>query len=282
MLRSRRPTPVAHDPNALGRAFKERLKSGEMILGVMVMEYLRPSLVKIMRNAGFDFIFIEKEHGILDSPVLPDFVQCARDNAMPVISKVGDLNCAEVTRLLDCGVVGIQLPRTESREQLLELTEYVKFKPLGRRPGAPCYGNVDYSWPSVYTEQGRGWFENANDSTLMIAHIETELGYKNAEEIITTPYLDIVYVGPYDFSISMGHPGDYDHPDVAGPMMEILELCKRHGKPFGATPTGPGSAPKWMAAGAQVFYPVDELALVDAGARKTVAEFYDMAEASCR
>lgn len=279
---SRRPVPIAHDPSELGRAFKARLKTGEMILGVMVMEYLRPSLVKIMKNAGFDFIFIEKEHGILDSPILPDFVQCARDNKIPVISKVGDLNRAEVTRMLDCGVIGIQLPRTESREQLEELASYVKFRPVGTRPGAPCYGNVDYSWPSVYPEQGRDWLVNANDATLMVAHIETELGYRNAEEIITTPHLDMVYVGPYDFSISMGYPGQYDHPTIAKAMREILELCKKHNMPFGTTPSGAESAAQWMTAGAQFFDIIDELALVDAGARATVALYHDMAEASGR
>lgn len=279
---SRRPTSIAHDPNALGRAFKQRLKTGEMILGFMAMEYFRPSLVKIIRNAGYDFIFIEKEHGILDTPQLADFVQCARDNAMPVISKVGDLNRAEVTRMLDCGVIGIQLPRSESRAQIEELAGYVKFRPLGTRPGAPCYGNVDYAWPSVYTEQGRDWLGNANDSTLIVAHIETELGWRNAEEIIAHPQLDMVYIGPYDFSISMGYPGQYDHPDIARAMREMLELCKKHGKPFGTTPSGPESAAQWMKDGAQFFDLGDELGLVDAGARRQVAHYHDLAEASGR
>lgn len=279
---SRRPQAIVHDPNLLGRQFKQRLATGEMILGVMVMEYFRPSLVKIMRNAGFDFIFIEKEHGLIETPQLADFIQCARDNGIPVISKVGDLNRAEVTRLLDSGVIGIQLPRTETRAQIDELAGYVKFRPMGTRPGAPCYGNVDYSWPSVYTEQGRDWLGNANDSTLIVAHIETEAGWRNAEEIITHPQLDMVYIGPYDFSISMGHPGNYDHPDIARAMREILELCKKHGKPFGTTPSGPASAARWMADGAQFFDVIDELALVDAGARRTVSDYHDMAEASGR
>lgn len=282
MAYSRRPVRQPHDPNAIGRAFKERLKTGEMILGVMVIEYLRPSLVKIMARAGFDFIFIEKEHGIFDSRELPDFVLSCRDNNMPVISKIGQLNRPEVTRMLDSGVIGIQLPRTESRAQIEELVNYVKFAPVGSRAGAPCFGNVDYAWASTYPVEGQAWIREANDSTLIVAHIETELGYRNAEEIITTPHLDMVYIGPYDFSISMGHPGDYDHPKVANAMREILELCKKHGMPFGTTPSGPKSASAWMEAGAQFFDIVDELALLDAGARQTVSNYHDMAEASGR
>ena len=187
-------------------------------------EYLRPSLVKIYRHADFDFIFLDKEHTFWDGSEMTDFVLCARDNQMPVISKVGELNRAEVARLLEAGVVGIQLPRTESREDLMTLIDYVKFPPIGTRAGAPCYGNVDYIWP----EDSKAWLKNANASTVITAHIETALGYENAEQIITTDHLDMVYVGPYDFSISMGHPGEYDHPHVKKAMGEILDLCRKH------------------------------------------------------
>lgn len=264
---------TGRDPNALGLAFKRRLQAGDLIIGAMVFEYLRPSLVKIFANAGFDFIFIEKEHGIFDSSALPDFVLSARDNGIPVISKIGQLNRSEVTRLLDCGVFGIQLPRTESRQQLLELTDYLKFPPMGSRAGAPCFGNVDYSWPSEYASNSALWLQRANEATFIVAQIETRRGYENAEEIITTPNVDMVYVGPYDFSISMGFPGEYDHPKVAGPMREILELCTKHGRPFGTTASGPEAAARWRAAGCQFFDVVDELGLIDAGARQAVASY---------
>ncbi len=259
--------------NALGKAFKRRLKDPKVIIGAMVFEYLRPSLVKIFAAAKFDFIFIEKEHGFFDYQALPDFVLCARDNRMPVISKIGGLNRAEVTRLLDCGVVGIQLPRTESRDQLLELTDYIKFAPIGSRAGAPCFGNVDYSWASQYAGNSASWPREANEATSMVVQIETRLGYERAEEIVTTPGVDMVYVGPYDFSISMGFPGDYDNPKVAGPMREILALCKQHGVPFGTTASGPDAAAKWRAAGCHFFDVIDELGLIDAGARQVVGTY---------
>jgi 2-keto-3-deoxy-L-rhamnonate aldolase RhmA len=166
------------DPNALGIEFKRRLKNGELILGVMVFEYLRPSLAKIFSKAGFDFIFLENEHANFDGHAKADFVLCARDNGTPVISKIPELSRTDVTRLLDAGVIGIQLPRTESREDLLTLIDYMKFHPLGTRAGAPCFGNVDYSWASVYEEGGRKWLREANDATVVVAQIETRKGYE--------------------------------------------------------------------------------------------------------
>src|SRR5262249_42545551 len=123
---------------------------------------------------------------------------CARDNNLPAIAKTPQLERAEVAKLLECGVMGIQLPRTETRRDLETLIDYMKFPPLGTRAGAPCFGNVDYAWPANDVE----WLKNANESTIVVAHIETAAGYRNAEKIISTPHLDMLYVGPYDFSIA--------------------------------------------------------------------------------
>ncbi len=260
---------VPPDPTALGRGFKRRLKTGPPLLGAMAVEYLRPSLVKIFRNAGFDFIFVEKEHGMFDGSELPDFVLCARDNGIPVISKVGDLNRPEVARLLDAGVVGIQLPRTESAEQVAELVDLVKYPPLGSRAGAPGYGGADYTYP----DDDAGWLRRANASTAVIAHIETMAGLEDAAEIIATPHLDMVYVGPYDTAISLGHPGEYDHPDMKAALGTVLDLCLQHGVAFGTTPSGPDAATDWVGRGCRFFELVDELALLHQGARATVAAY---------
>ena len=257
------------DPTALGRGFKRRLAKGDVLLGGMVYEYLRTSLVKIYKHAGFDFIFIEKEHAFFDGPEMADFVLCARDNRMPVISKIGELNRPEVARLLEAGVVGIQLPRTESRQQLMSLIEYTKFAPLGTRAGAPAFGNVDYHPPA----DDKAWLKKANQSTVIVAHIETALGYENAEQIVTTPHLDMVYVGPYDFSISMGYPGQYDHPRVIKPMREILALCLKHKVPFGTTASSPRAGAEWISRGCRFFEMVDELSLLATAATQTVAAY---------
>jgi 4-hydroxy-2-oxoheptanedioate aldolase len=71
----------------------------------------------------------------------------------------------------------------------------------------------------------------------------------------------------------MGHPGDYDHPDVAGPMQEILALCQKHHVPFGTTASGSAAAGQWIARGAQFFEAVDELTLIREGASQLVREY---------
>lgn len=263
---------VHSDPTLLGRSFKERLAKGEVLVGGILVEYARPSLVKIYSQAGFDFLYVEYEHTFFNPAALADTILCARDNGLPAIAKTPQLERAAVAKLLESGLVGVQLPRTESRKDLETLISFMKFPPTGTRAGAPGWGNTDYQLP----EDDARWLTDADESTVVVAHIETVDGYKNAEEIISTPNLDMCYVGPYDFSISMGHPGDYDHPDVAGPMEEILEICKNHHVAFGTTASGTEAAARWIERGAQFFETADEISLIREGATELVREYREI------
>ena len=271
------PKPVADKPlnsylypeGGPGRQLKARLRAGEVLVGGMIAEYVRPSLVKCFQQAGCDFIYIEFEHGYFDLTALADTVQAARDNGLPVIAKTPQLERAAVAKLLECGVVGLQLPRTESRTDIETLHGYLKFPPLGTRAAAPGYGNSDYCKVADH----RAWMAEQDEETSLVVHIETRQAYERAEEIVSTPGVDMVYVGPGDFSVEMGQPGQPDHPDVRGPMEEILQLCKKHGIPFGTTASGPEAARRWVEQGALFFEAEDERNLILAGATKLVEAY---------
>lgn len=252
-----------------GRHLRARLLAGDLLLGGMVVEYLRPSIMKLYKQAGFDFAYIEYEHAYFEPAGLADAVLSARDTGLPVIAKTPQLERAEVAKLLEIGVVGIQLPRTETRQQVETLRSYIKFPPTGTRAVAPGYGSSDYAQPSDWS----AWMRDQDQETLLVVHIETNLGYTNAEEIIGTPGVDMVYVGPGDFSIEMGRPGDYDHPDVAGPMAEILELCRNYDVPFGTTPSGAEAARDWVAKGARFFEAADEFEFILKAASRLVVDY---------
>ena len=68
----------------------------------------------------------------------------------------------------------------------------------------------------------------------------------------------------------MGHPGEYDHPDVQRPMQEMLELCLKHGVPFGTTASGPEAGAEWVRQGCRFFEVEDELNLIRRAATETV------------
>ena len=262
-------TAAIHDPTALGRDFKARLRCGEVLVGGILAEHLRPSMVKLYAQAGFDFLYIENEHALFDPTALADTISCARDNKLPTIAKTTQLERPEISKLVCAGVVGVQLPRTESREQVLTLIDYLKYPPLGTRAGDPGWGGTDYTVPAAAAQ----WLESANEAMSVVAMIETKTGYLNAESIISTPGVDMLYVGPYDFSISMGYPGDYDNPAVRRPMEEILEICKANKVAFGTTASGIEAAKIWIELGTQFFQACDELSFIRDGATQLVSNY---------
>tara|TARA_Y100000590_G_scaffold414909_1_gene512194 strand:- start:3694 stop:4524 length:831 start_codon:yes stop_codon:yes gene_type:complete len=252
-----------------GRHLKSRLSDGDILVAGTITEYVRPSLVKLYKNAGFDFIYIEYEHGFLNPSNLADTILSARDNGLPVVSKTPQLERQEVSKLLEAGVSGIQLPRTETHEQVEELLGYIKFPPKGTRAMAPGYGNSDY----VQTSDLAEWMVEQDAESTLVVHIETRLGYENAESIISTPGVDMVYCGPGDFSIEMGRPGEFDHPDVVGPMEEIKDIALKYKLPFGTTASGGDGAKQWINKGAQFFLAVDELDFIRESASRYVSDY---------
>ena len=89
------------------KTLKQRLDDGDIVFGATVCEHLRPSVVKAYVNAGFDFIFLENEHASFDPSRLADFVLCARDHGLTVVSKLGELSRADTARLLEMGAAAV-------------------------------------------------------------------------------------------------------------------------------------------------------------------------------
>ena len=83
----------------------------------------------------------------------------------------------------------------------------------------------------------------------------------------------MVYAGPGDSSIELGHPGDYNHPDVRGPMEKVLELCKEYGVAFGTTPANGEAAGEWAKKGATFFEADSEVGFIRAGAAALLADY---------
>ena len=269
-----KPSAHLYPEGGPGRHLKRRLGDGEVLVGGVIAEYTRPMIVRYYQQAGFDFIFIENEHMFFDPTHFVDTVQSARDNGLPVLAKPPTLERGELAKMMEAGIVGIQLPRTETKQDIETLVEWTKYTPEGDRALASGYGNSDY----VRVVDKRKWMDEQNEELTIVAQIETRKGYERAEEIITAPGVDMCYVGPGDFSVEMGQPGNAEHPDVRGPMEEILEICKTHKVPFGTTAASNEAASRWIEKGASFFEAADERILLIEGATQIVEDFRKILE----
>lgn len=242
----------------LNTSLRGRLDESELLIGVMIEQLVRPVTAKLLAHAGVDFIFLEYEHTFFSPTEMADTILAARDNDLPVIVKTPQLERQEVSKLLESGVNGIQLPRTETREQIAELLDYMRYPPDGTRAVAPGWGASDYA----VVPDWRSWMDGQNKEAILVAHIETEKGIENADRIVSASGVGMVYVGMADLSAELGHPGHFDNPKVHGAVEHVLDLCKQHNVPFGTTPIDADAAHEWRRKGARFFLAASEIGLL--------------------
>lgn len=213
------------------RSLKQMLREKELVVGLTVQQVTAPWLAKVYADAGADFVFIEGEHGSLDPTKLADFVLTCRLCNMPVVAKCSYLERGSITRLLDSGVMGIQLPMTESADNIAQLVEYMKYPPVGNRAFSPGIGNTDYkaSGPAAWGK----WIKEMNEETVVIAHVETQRGLKNIDEILAVPEVDVLTIGVFDLMVSLEKPGMFDDPIVMSSIGRLIEAAHNHEKIIG-------------------------------------------------
>jgi 2-keto-3-deoxy-L-rhamnonate aldolase RhmA len=260
------------------KSLKTLLKQSPMLVGMTTQHVMRPWLSKVWKHSGCDFIFVEYEHGFFNEAELADFVLSCRSEGLPVVAKVPELSRTAVAKLLDSGVTGIQLPWTETKDQIERLVSLVKFPPQGIRAAAPGCGNSDYD----LSVEGPKFVADANQETVILAHIETRRGVENIDTILSNPQVDIAFVGMYDLSLSYGDPGNFKNPDLAKGVETVIECAKRNNKVVGMYVPDAAAAERWFKKGVTFFETASEIDLINQGAQKIVQDFRSLANAMKR
>ena len=250
-------------------SLKGMLRESQLMVGLTTQHVTQPWLAKLWKHSGCDFVYLEYEHGFFNEAQLADFVLSCRSEGLPVVAKVPECSRTHVAKLLECGVTGIQLPWTETKEQIEQLVSYVKFPPLGIRAVALGYGNSDYKLDAPKPQ----FIEQANQETVILAHIETRRGVENAEAILSNPQVDLAFLGMDDLSVSYGQPGDLRHPEVARAVERVIGAARKHKKPVGMYVPDASVARAWLPKGVTFFETASEVDLIAAGATSLVREF---------
>lgn len=176
--------------------------------------------------AGYDGVVVDLQHGEVGLETACTMLRAAPRDSAYTYARVGGLDPAPILRLLDSGARGIIAPTIESGDQVRMLVEATKYPGVGNRSLGPSRPNLYPGLP--YTEAG-------NRAVSTIAQIETLAGVENAEDIITVPGLDSIYIGPADLAVSYGLPGrgDWDDGPVREAIVHLSELTKAHGVTLG-------------------------------------------------
>ncbi len=203
---------------------RHALKAGKVQLGLNFGQLRSTEVPRLLAAAGFHWAFIDCEHGNFDLETVNDVCRVAQLVGLCPVLRVADLQYSLVARALDCGAQGIIFPRIEDPKLLETALSWTKFPPVGVRGYGLMAPQTDYE--NLSFDQVIG---HVNENTLTVLQIETKRAVEAREEILSVPGIDAVMIGPADLSISMGVPGEFQHPKMIEAMESIRDTCERHG-----------------------------------------------------
>jgi 4-hydroxy-2-oxoheptanedioate aldolase len=225
------------------RTLRERLLDGETTVGTFQLVD-SPMVSEMAGIAGMDFVIIDQEHGPLTAETSVGLCAAAeRGGAAPIV-RVRENSEAEIQRALDIGAAGVEIPQIETQADAEAAVDHARFDLLGERGLSPYVRAGGYTGTDDYTDR-------QNEETTVIVHIEGERGVENLDEIIAVEGIDVLFLGPYDMSQSLGISGQVRDQRVEDLMQEVCDRAAGEGKVVGTYADDPEMANQWIDAGAQ-------------------------------
>lgn len=204
--------------------FRSRLRNRELLLGTMVT-LTAPETAEILAEAGFDWLFLDGEHGVFGAPELQAVIGRV-GYRIPCIVRVPANEETPVKKALDVGAAGIIFPQVNSSSAAERAVRLCKFPPEGTR-GVGLGRAYGYGWSF------NDYAGSANENIAVIVQAEHIEAVENIHEIVTIGGVDAVFVGPYDLSASLGKMGEVNHPDVVKAIEKIAAVCREANVPLG-------------------------------------------------
>lgn len=207
---------------------RQRLASGGLALGFGVHHMRGSATGMIAAATGFDWLFIDMEHGALSVDDAAQISMAALSQGVTPIVRVCKDAIFEGTRCLDNGALGIVVPHVDTAEEAAAVVQAYRFPPIGTRSwGGPPFA---YGLAAVNPAEAQ---RELNESVIVACMIETPEAVANAEAIAAVPGVDVLMFGTSDLTATMGIPGQIAHPDVRAAYARVGAACKANGKVMG-------------------------------------------------
>ncbi len=186
------------------------------------------AFVEAAGYAGLDFIILDTEHGPASLETLHHHARAAKLTTMQAIVRVKGVEAHAIGSALDTGAAGIQVPNINNAAQARDAVNAARFHPYGNRGVCRFVRSANFG-----DQEKASYFQEANQA-IVVLQVEGLEGVKNLDEILDVPGFDVLFVGPYDLSQSVGKPGEVDAPEVVALMQDIARKATAKGVLLGA------------------------------------------------
>lgn len=185
-----------------------------------------PNVMEVTARAGFDFVCIDLQHGLAsEESVIGLLRSLDLTGAFPFV-RVGWNRPDAIGRVLDAGAMGVIVPMVNSAQAAAQAVASCRYAPTGARSFGPM---------RVAMREGADYYPAANEAIVMAVMVETREALDNLDAIAATSGVDVIFLGPFDLSVSLGlPPGDNDgEPSFDDALHAVVDACRRHGKVAG-------------------------------------------------
>ena len=202
---------------------RERLERGELSLGVGIRVLRSVEVAKAMKTAGFDWLFIDLEHGALSIETASQMCLAGLDAGISPLVRIPNGEYSLATRLLDNGALGIVVPHVESADEARTIVDRLRYPPAGHRGVFGIMPQFDY-------KPNKDMTSSLNASNLIAVMLESSNAIANAEAIAAVPGIDVLLIGTNDLCLEMGVQGQLGHAKVVDAYARMIAACRKHSK----------------------------------------------------
>jgi 2-dehydro-3-deoxyglucarate aldolase len=206
------------------QGFRARLKRGDKLLGTMVT-LANAASAEVLASLGFDWLFIDGEHGPLETRELAEILRAVGDRTACIV-RVPEAAEVPIKKALDLGAHGIIVPQVNTAKQAASIVRWARYAPEGAR-------GVGLARAHGYGVRFREYLSTANRDIAVIVQAEHAHAVENIDAIVRVPGVDAVLLGPYDLSASLGKMGQVDDPQVVDAIGRVTEACRAVAMPLG-------------------------------------------------
>jgi 4-hydroxy-2-oxoheptanedioate aldolase len=205
------------------RRIRERLSANEKAFGVLV-QLPSPDVVEIAGYTGYDFAWIDAEHGCPSLSEVRDLIRAADASGVDSIVRIPNHDVTYVQRVLDIGAGGIIIPHLRTVQEGSQLAASGRYGPAGTRGACPCTRAVGHN-----SEDWNADYCRADQDVIMIGLIEDQDGVENVEAIAQECGFDGLMFGPFDLGMSIGTRGTVLHPDIRRMHERVVAATRQAG-----------------------------------------------------
>jgi 2-keto-3-deoxy-L-rhamnonate aldolase RhmA len=254
-------------PATLRNAAVERLKAGELAVGIILRQARTVDIAPVMKACGYDWLFLDLEHNSMDLDMAVQISVAALGAGIAPVARVPARQLWLATRILDGGGLGIVVPHVDTPEEAKSVAAALRYPPVGHRSvagGLPHFG---------YEKLGLAETCAAiNAATLVVVMLETPQAIANADAIAAVPGIDALLVGTNDLAMELGIPGGFGDERIVAAYQTVVDACRKHGKHAGVGGIADDALlRKYIQMGVKLVLPGSDLAFLQMAATERAA-----------